>query len=389
MILLVFVLALLVAAPTAQAQERQEHSGWSWSADANAFFGFNYQQRKFRDFSTWESQNWFMVDGRRAVGPGTLAIHSMLSLEPFTIQALGSPQVFQTGEAYHGFANRDRQHPHDLVMGLGVRYSVDREHVGYFLEVDAVGAPALGPTPFMHRESSRENLQPPLSHHNLDSTHITPGVLTAGVAATDFTVAASWFRGEEPNDNRTNIDRPTLDSWSIRAAWQRGPWRAQVSGGQLHRPEIWERTGMKRVTASIEFDGQLGTRDVAATAAWGQNREIHGILDAYLVDWTIQATTRGRFFGRAETLAKDLLDIGGLDPPGFVHFHRISHIAAVTAGYTHDVWRTRWGWIGGGADATLYRVSENLSDPYGSPHSFHVFVRYRPARRAGAPAHIH
>ena len=39
---------------------------------------------------------------------------------------------------------------------------------------------ALGPTPFMHRESARDNPQAPLAHHYLDSTHITPGVLTGG-----------------------------------------------------------------------------------------------------------------------------------------------------------------------------------------------------------------
>ena len=37
----------------------------------NAFFGFNYQQRKFADFSAWESQNWFMVSGERPLANGT------------------------------------------------------------------------------------------------------------------------------------------------------------------------------------------------------------------------------------------------------------------------------------------------------------------------------
>ena len=30
---------------------------WTWTTDANFFFGYNYQQRKYADFSAWESQN--------------------------------------------------------------------------------------------------------------------------------------------------------------------------------------------------------------------------------------------------------------------------------------------------------------------------------------------
>src|SRR5204863_6871817 len=132
------------------------------------------------------------------------------------------------------------------------------------------------------------NPQAPLTHHQLDSTHITPGVVTGGVAVREITLEASWFRGEEPNDNRLNIDRPTLDSWSARARWERGPWRAQVSGGRLHRPEVFELFDITRLTASIEYDGAIGSRPVAATMAWGENREIHGIIDGYLLEWVVK-----------------------------------------------------------------------------------------------------
>ena len=48
---------------------------------------------------------------------------AMVSLEPFTIQPLGSPQVFQTGETYRRAPLIDYQHPHDLFMQLGVRWA--------------------------------------------------------------------------------------------------------------------------------------------------------------------------------------------------------------------------------------------------------------------------
>src|SRR4051812_3844874 len=63
-------------------------SAWSWSPDANVFFGYNYQQREFRDQSVWESQNWFMLHGERTLGRGALRIESMISLEPFTMRGI-------------------------------------------------------------------------------------------------------------------------------------------------------------------------------------------------------------------------------------------------------------------------------------------------------------
>ena len=99
-------------------------------------------------------------------------------------------------------------------------------------------------------------------------------------------------------------------------------------------------------------------------------------------------TTRTRFYGRAENVAKDLLDLGAADPPGFFSVHRISHVAALTAGYVWDVTDTRWGRLGIGADVTAYRLSDDLLEFYGSPHSFHFFLRYRPQPRISG-VHVH
>ena len=174
---------LLIALAQPPAHHHPAAPAWSWAWDANVFAGENVQRRKFTDFSTFESQNWFMLAGTRPVGPGALTLHGMTSLEALTLEALGSPQVFQTGEAYHGAPLIDRQHPHDLFMELAATYRVPVERVTFIAEGGLVGSPALGPTPFMHRESARNNPQAPLSHHQMDSTHVTPGVVTTGVEA--------------------------------------------------------------------------------------------------------------------------------------------------------------------------------------------------------------
>ena len=84
-------------------------------------------------------------------------LHGMASVEPFTLRALGSPQVFQTGETFKSAPLIDYQHPHDLIMGLGATYRIESGAVAYSFGADAVGSPALGPTAFMHRESGRNN----------------------------------------------------------------------------------------------------------------------------------------------------------------------------------------------------------------------------------------
>lgn len=351
---------------------------WMWMPDASVFAGLNIQNRKFTDFTAFESQNWFMLDGERRDSRGSLKLNGMLSLEPFTMKKIGSAQVFQTGEEYHGAPLIDYQHPHDLIMGLGAAYTLGHERVGYTLETDVVGAAALGPTPFMHRESARNNPQAPLTHHQLDSTHVTPGVVRAAVSSGTVTIDASVFTGREPDDNRLDIDPIHLDSWSARAAWRPRWWHFQASGARIHNPESFEPYDITRLTASAEFNGHLRTRALSATVAWGENREFHGVLDGYLAEWDYAAAAHGSLYGRAEFTAKDLLDLGSPSPPGFPDFHRISHVGALTIGYVHDVSRGRFRRVGIGADVTLYHVSEDLQESYGSPQSFHVFLRWRP-----------
>ena len=400
--ILVVIVSVLLAPARLSAQEpaspaeAHHHADaapadrWSWSTDGNAFFGYNRQQRKYADFSAWESQNWGMLAGSRTVGRGKLTVEGMVSLEPFTIKALGSPQLFQTGESYQQVPLVNYQHPHDLLMALGATYRLERPRVTYLIAAALVGSPALGPTAFMHRESARDNPQAPLSHHSLDSTHITPGVLTAGVGTGPLMFEASLFRGEEPDENRTNIERPRFNSWSTRVSWRRGSWNAQISGGRLHDPEWFEPYMVTRLTASIGFNGSVTSRPMAATIAWGENREDNGFAnvdDSYLAEWDLRATAMTTVYGRAERATKQVLGLG-FHPRGFTHPHFYSHIDAVTLGLVRDLPVAGSSRVGLGADITVYpRTSLEMTELYEGSHSYHVFVRWRP--RGTPPGHVH
>jgi hypothetical protein len=239
----------------------------------------------------------------------------------------------------------------------------------------------------MHRPSAADNPPAPLSHHQLDSTHISHGVIRAGVDSQGFGLDASVFHGREPDEDRIGLDMGTLDSYAVRGRWRRGVWSAQVSAAHLHQPEILEPFDVTRLTASVAFTGSHPGRPVAAMLAWGRNRERFGDFDGYLVEACWTASKALTLFGRGELVDKSILGVGA-HPPGFVHPHPRSRVGAFTLGLSRELRTAEWGSVAIGGDVTLYRVPDNLEFFYGSPFSSHVFLRYR-APRPSSMAHLH
>jgi hypothetical protein len=236
----------------------------------------------------------------------------------------------------------------------------------------------------MHRSSAAENPQAPLSHHHLDSVHITPGVVTLGLSRAGIGVDGSWFRGREPDERRTDIDFGALDSWSVRGTWSREPWSAQLSGARVNEPEPLVPGDMTRLMASVSHT-RTGSISTALLAAWGQNRESHGTSNGFLFESSVSWLERNHLYSRAELVGKDLPHLhGGAVQPS----HAVMNVGAFTLGYTRDVFGQRFGRIGIGGDTTMYYVPHELQESYGAPLSFHIFLRYRFATlEQGAPHH--
>jgi hypothetical protein len=329
--------------------------------------------------SELESVNWNMVHASRDVGPGRLSLMMMNSLEPVTFAKLGSRELFQTGESYRGQPLVDRQHPHDFFMNLSATYrlSVGPE-AGVWIQAAPVGEPALGPTAFMHRASSGENLTAPLGHHWEDSTHIAFHVVTLGGGWKWIAVDASVFRGEEPDEHRWDIEGGRIDSASARARFFIGRgWSAQVSHGFLKNPEPVEPGNTHRTTASVSF-GADGDRDFAATLLWGRNDERHGSSGAWLIEGAWQATRADQLYGRAELVRKDAELLATKHVPEESGPSRLARIGAFTLGYFREVDLVRGIPSGVGVDATGYSFPASLEPAYGShPISMHVFIRLR------------
>jgi hypothetical protein len=355
-----------------------DRAGWRVTFDGRAFLTANLQERKFRDFHQIESQNWFMAAVARRTRAGTVTFSGMTSLEPWTLRDIGSAQVFQTGETYQGASIVDYQHPHDLVMGAGVRFDALLGAWRLVAESAAVGAPALGPDPFMHRASAEGMPTAPLAHHGLDATHVSHGVVTLGLGRGPVLVEASAFHGREPDEDRVRVEFGPLDSYAARLRWTRAGWDAQVSGAYIKFPDPTEFTDHHNVTASVSRNGTWRSRPLVFTAAFAWVRETAFGLDlpAWLFEaaWTPAASHQ--LFARAEWLKKDILTRGGYDPPDFPHLHVPSRIGALTAGYARALARGRAGAFDLAADVTVHAVDENLADAYGRPYSVHAYLRW-------------
>ena len=377
------LLLLGPASPSFAQHDQHDHtspkSGWIFSFDAQAFFNLNLQERKFRDFHVAESQNWLMASASRSLGGARFSLHGMLSAEPWTLRAIGSPQVFQTGETYQRLPLIDYQHPHDLVMGATARLDWPMgASWRWHLEGGPVGAPAIGPPAYMHRASAGPNPTAPLGHHQLDSTHISHTVLTLGATRGGVTIDASAFHGREPDEDRVTVEQGPIDSYAARLSWRRGRWSGQGSWAEIAFPDATEFTDHRLITASASFDGAWRRRPLVATLAVGLLHETASriTLPASLVEAAWQTSTLDQFYARGEFLLKNILSAGGYHPPGFFHEHTLSKIAALTIGYERRIVASRFGAISVGGDATVYAHDATLDDNYGTPFSAHLFGRY-------------
>ncbi len=317
-------------------------------------------------------QSMAMLMGDRDLGDRFhLQLRAMGSLEPAMGQ-LGYPNLFATGETANGMPLVDRQHPHDLFMELAARidYRLGGD-TNLFLYGGPVGEPALGPSAFMHRGSARYQPLSPITHHWFDSTHITYGVVTAGLSAPKFQLEGSWFKGREPDEKRWDIDPIRLDSWSLRGTWTPSPYLAvQVSHGHLKEPEVQHPgENENRTTASVQW----ARGGVSTTFAWSRkDRQPGDVLNAYLAEATWEISPRHAVFARVENVANDELFPDHDDP---LHDRRFRVIKA-EGGYAYRLPIVGALGVALGGTVAAYAKPDALDAAYGDdPVSWTLFAK--------------
>jgi hypothetical protein len=317
-----------------------------------------------------------MFMGRRQLTGGALGLRLMVSADP-PMGKSGYPLLFQTGETANGRTPLiDRQHPHSLLMEAAGTYSSTLSaDSSAFVYLGLAGEPALGPIAFMHRLSGAEIPEAPLTHHWLDSTHVSYGVVSGGYIWRQLKLEASAFNGREPDQYRYNIEVRPLQSYAARLSYNpTSDWSLQASTGHLVSPEqLQPDVNERRTTASASYNAPLGVW-WQTTLIWGRNSPSAGRASAgWLLESAAQPVRGQTFFGRIERVAKDELFL-----PSAALFNDSFTINKLSLGYIHAVMRLQSIDFGVGGLFSVYRFPAALDGAYGAhPTSFMLFVRAR------------
>jgi uncharacterized cupredoxin-like copper-binding protein len=369
------------ASGTSWAPEAARHPGFhsmhgEWSLMTHGFLNLIHDDQggprgDRKTFST----SMFMLMAQRPAAGGTLGLRGMVSGDAL-MGKTGYPLLLQTGESANGQPLIDRQHPHDLFMELSASYSRPlSERSSVFVYAGLPGEPALGPPAFMHRFSGEDNPEAPISHHWLDSTHITFGVVTVGLVLDRFKLEGSVFRGREPDEHRYDIETGKLDSASARLSYNpTDNWALQVSRGRIKSPEaLHPDMDVDRTTASVIYHRAVGAADTQTTLAWGRNAPNHGeTTSAWLLESAARFSRSHTFFARLERADKNELFLDP-DPRAEEKFR----VGKLTVGYVYDLPREGHARIGFGGLVSGYSIPGDLEPVYGSPTSFMLFARVK------------
>jgi hypothetical protein len=252
----------------------------------------------------------------RNFGDDTLSFRAMLSPDPFMGKS-GYPLLLATGETANGATPLvDRQHPHDLFMELSGTFSHKfSDDSSVFLYAGYPGEPALGPPAFMHRVSGMDIPTAPITHHWLDSTHITFGVLTGGLVLNNWKLEVSQFTGREPDQYRYDFDKPRFDSTATRLSYNPDEhWSLQASWGFIKSPEqLQPSRNENRYTTSASYVIKWGKEQTfAATGAWGLKSLTDGThLNGLLLETAYKPAMNWTAFARAEWEQNDEVAASG------------------------------------------------------------------------------
>jgi hypothetical protein len=365
---------------TAWQPDTTEHMGlhaasgdWTLMAHGVVNFAYDHQSGSRGDDKAFAS-GMLMGMARRPLGNGTLQFKAMVSPDPI-MGSSGYPLLLASGETANGRGRLiDRQHPHDFFMELSGSVS---QNIGprssVFLYAGLPGEPAFGPPAFMHRESILDSPEAPISHHWLDSTHITFGVVTAGLAVDRFKLEVSRFNGREPDQHRWNIETGPLDSIAVRLSWN--PTRTlalQGSWGRFKDPEQLEPgVDQTRWSASALWADEVAPGwKGAATFAWGRKTVDSHDDDAYVAEASLKHAG-WTLFGRGEMTENREL-IQGQEEPAY-------RVGKVSLGAVRDFWAANHLSLGAGAVFAVNFVPHALAPLYGSdtPTGAMAFIKLK------------
>ncbi len=297
-----------------------------------------------------------------------LSIDIMGSPEQLTVGEKGTPQLLQTDHI-------DNMHAHDTIMAFEVRDALaigaDNKQQLTFMFAPR-GEAAIGPVPFMHRESAEGNPDAPLGHSLQDGFHDASTVLGVEYRIVRTTAQLTAFSGQ-------NITQPfplhRPDSYAVRLNEDIdghivvGASYADVllpvdTGGAEHNQFIsaWLTT-----THKIAED-TLKSAFVVASARAG-----HGAFLNSLMEEAVYQRGKNHFYGRAEVLQITPAQLELTTPSGA---ENAKWVEALTVGYERSLFEKNALHLLVGGSYTKDFVPAAFQPGYGSdPSGVKIYLR--------------
>ena len=307
----------------------------------------------------------------RALSPtNRLGIVVMGSAEQLTVGDKGTPQLFQTEHV-------DSMHAHDTIMALEFRdvlaFGTDNKRKLTLLFAPRGGA-AVGPVPFMHRDSAEGNPDAPLGHALQDGFHDASTVFGIEYQSARTTTEVTAFSGQgvswplplhRPDSYSVRVNQGINDHFSVGASYANtlvpdgagGVERTQFISGWL--------------TTSHHFDGDT----LKSSLIWGQARAGHTAAQNSFLEEVVYQQGNNKFYGRAELLQITPMQLDFVTASGST---QARWVKALTLGYERTLFEKDELSVLAGGSYTQDFVPAEFRIAYGSgPHGVKVYLRVK------------
>jgi hypothetical protein len=312
--------------------------------------------------------SWMLMYDNALTPRNHFRIDVMASPEQLTVGDRGTPQLLQT-------ENIDAMHAHDTLMALEFRDVVtlgdgDQQHLTFLFAPR--GEAAVGPVPFMHRESAAGNPDAPLGHALQDGFHDASTVLGLQYQIARTSIEATAFSGHDlswpfplhsPDSYGVRVNQGINDHVGVGASYADALLPDDVGRGEHNQ----------FISAWLTTSHVIAGNTLKSSLIWGRTRAGHGsYFDSFLGEAVYQ---RGRnaVYGRAEALQiapEQLgLTIGSSSADA-------RWVQALTVGYERTLFENHGASLRLGGSYTADFVPGDFHPAYGSdPNGAKIYLR--------------
>ncbi len=240
---------------------------------------------------------WMLTYDNDLTQQNHLSVSVMGSPEQLTVGDKGTPQLLQTDHI-------DNFHAHDTIMAFEFRDAVvlgtgDNQRLTFLFAPR--GEAAIGPVPFMHRESAEGNPDAPLGHALQDGFHDASTVLGMEYQIARTTVEFTAFSGQNitsplplqnPDSYSFRLNQDIDDHIRVGASYA-DALLPDDTGGAEHNQFI---------SAWLSTSHRIGGDTLKSAFVWGSARAGHGAFLNSFLEEAVYQRGKNNFYGRAEIL---------------------------------------------------------------------------------------